>query len=422
MTFSLFVTWIAMVMGTAAILADSHNTALAAVLLGTVGAIGFMSNILLFGVDQLQEASSQALSSYVHWWVWSIYLGATVLGLFCFVSKETVIVWLVSTAFLTFVITVHYLWPSAWLYSEPKNATAYTLIYEVLTYARKHKHPVGHSSLIWGEASSRICLGKSKYGGPFREEEVEDVRYFLQLLVLQCVLLIGNFDSSILLESSLSCRGKPTIDNHILAYFVTGGVVLIPLYIIFLRPIVWKCLPNMLNRFKIGLTIHLLKVSSQLLIDMFGHYVSDVPVYCILPSPLHDTTSSDDEHEIRNINPYFAIIPAALSALTFLTIFITAVEFTLAQAPHNMRGILLALDYSFLWGLPVIVSSIGLLAISILYPDTSFTRHFSCISAYTSVNILFTIISIVLYFIVDMKYKYRERGSIEIQTACKRHK
>ena len=178
----------------------------------------------------------------------------------------------------------------------------------------------------------------------------------------------------------------------------------------------------MLNRFKIGLTIHLLKVSSQLLIDMFGHYVSDVPVYCILPSPLHDTTSSDDEHEIGSVNPYFAIIPTTLSALTFLTIFITAVEFTLAQAPHNMRGILLALDYSFLWGLPVIVTSIGLLAISILYPDTSFTWHFSCISAYTSVNILLTIISIVLYFIVDMKYKYRERDSIEIQTACKRHK
>ena len=63
------------------------------------------------------------------------------------------------------------------------------LVAKVLCYARKHKYPENRSALTYWEeeAPSRLDLGKGKYGGPFTEEEVEDVKTFLRLLPLVIV-------------------------------------------------------------------------------------------------------------------------------------------------------------------------------------------------------------------------------------------
>ena len=60
------------------------------------------------------------------------------------------------------------------------------LIVRVLCYARKHKYPENRSALIYWEeeAPSRLDLGKDKYGGPFTEEEVEDVKTVFRMLPL----------------------------------------------------------------------------------------------------------------------------------------------------------------------------------------------------------------------------------------------
>ena len=60
------------------------------------------------------------------------------------------------------------------------------LIVRVLCYARKHKYPENRSALTYWEeeAPSRLDLGKNKYGGPFTEEEVEDVKTLFRMLPL----------------------------------------------------------------------------------------------------------------------------------------------------------------------------------------------------------------------------------------------
>ena len=52
--------------------------------------------------------------------------------------------------------------------------------------------PVQRSAFIYWEDSilSRIDLGKSQYGGPFTEEQVEDAKIFFRLVLL-LVTLIG---------------------------------------------------------------------------------------------------------------------------------------------------------------------------------------------------------------------------------------
>ena len=56
----------------------------------------------------------------------------------------------------------------------------------MLKFAAKHKAPVNRSALTYWEEDipSRVDLGKSKYGGPFTTEQVEDVKTFLKLLVV----------------------------------------------------------------------------------------------------------------------------------------------------------------------------------------------------------------------------------------------
>ena len=70
------------------------------------------------------------------------------------------------------------------------------LILRALSYARKHKYPENRSALTYWEedAPSRLDLGKDKYGGPFTEEEVEDVKTTFRVLPVFIVIIAYAFD------------------------------------------------------------------------------------------------------------------------------------------------------------------------------------------------------------------------------------
>ena len=101
--------------------------------------------------------------------------------LFCTVLLSVVLVaksCFMSSWFLREPVT------SSAYHSRPENLNPYRLIYDVLKFALRHKTPIDRSSLTYweDEIPSRINLGKSKYGGPFTTEEVEDVKTFLRLI------------------------------------------------------------------------------------------------------------------------------------------------------------------------------------------------------------------------------------------------
>ncbi len=80
-----------------------------------------------------------------------------------------------------------------WLIIEPKAPKSLKTIYRVLNFAFKHKAPVNRSALTYWEEDipSRIDLGKTKYGGPYTIEQVEDVKTLLQILALTTPLWIS---------------------------------------------------------------------------------------------------------------------------------------------------------------------------------------------------------------------------------------
>ncbi len=61
---------------------------------------------------------------------------------------------------------------------EPASKNPVKTVFRVLKFAAKHKHPVRRSAFTYCEDEwpSQLDFGKSKYGGPFATEEVEDVK------------------------------------------------------------------------------------------------------------------------------------------------------------------------------------------------------------------------------------------------------
>ena len=72
------------------------------------------------------------------------------------------------------------------LIKEPVVQNPYMLVYKVIKYALQNKHPQRRSAFTYCEDKllSRIDFGKSKYGGPFTTEQVEDVKTFLRVLAV----------------------------------------------------------------------------------------------------------------------------------------------------------------------------------------------------------------------------------------------
>ena len=410
MVYSIVITWFGTMCGSIAVVSINSKIAVAvSLMLVVMGSTGFLSNVIQFGVDQLPDASSVELSAFLHWWIWSSYCGITTFGVVYRYTNAEIVLWLMAFILLSLFLIFHNCCFSSWLLKEPNNLNAYHQALQVLSYTRKHKHPVGHSAVVWGEASSRLSLAKRKYGGPFDDEFVEEVRYFFKILVFQFSMMGGvqsaSYLSGAVLERHLQPSGENTPIVALLSWLL-GGFLFVPLYNLLIHPLIWKCSPNMLNRIKIGLVFRLMADSSFLLIDLFGHYLSDVPVSCMFPSIFF---TSNSVGIIKNINTHITFLPVFFGTIAYFTSFVTSFEFTLAQAPYSMRGMLIATNISLLWAIPAVVSTVQMLVLANWYPTSSIAQYFSCGSAYFSMNVVMVLVSIVMHSLVDRNYKYRQR-------------
>ena len=77
-----------------------------------------------------------------------------------------------------------------WLDRTHKVTNPIKLIIQVLNYTRKHRYPERRSAFTYidEEQATRMDYGKEKFGGPFIEEEVEDVKTVLRMIPLVIML------------------------------------------------------------------------------------------------------------------------------------------------------------------------------------------------------------------------------------------
>ena len=189
-----------------------HNiVVLVQVLFLVIGIISvgmFEANAIQFGMDQMFEASSKQLSSFIRWYFWCAHIGATVMiylvigvclyGFNCKVNnihlQDDTIVYICWIALLSSFIQlpVSIIGIIACVYYKRKfpiqqaSRKPLRLIYNVLKYSYNHKQPKRRSALTYWESDipSRIDLSKHKYGGPFTYEQVESVKTVFRLMLL----------------------------------------------------------------------------------------------------------------------------------------------------------------------------------------------------------------------------------------------
>ena len=200
--FSLWVAWLALALLGLAFAFDGYDNRLhtltqylvfplAAVML-SVSYVCFMSDIIPFGLDQLQGASHIHFSSFFYWWYWTLNIGFINIPQYCKLSMEIDVLIqaeiglvCVSLAIILDALQKH------WFVIEPisKKVNPLLQIAIILKDAcRAKSHTQRIPSVVFHEINiqrfGRLDRIKKRYGGKHETEEVENVKTFFRLLLV----------------------------------------------------------------------------------------------------------------------------------------------------------------------------------------------------------------------------------------------
>ena len=358
-------------------------------LCAVVGYTGFRANIVQFNIDQLVGASADQLSAIIYWHSINVPVVFTLFELGrCSLSFFLILSFITSGVTVSVVLITHFFFKH-WLETTPLISNPIKMIGKVLNYARKNKYPKNRSALTYWEEDypSRLDLGKEKYGGPFTVEEVENVKTVLRMIPLM-ICIVGLTCADEVYWSIM--KGPNPINSSFKSCFISNNTMkfITPTFLLLLHqfliyPCFNKYIPSMLKRIGLGLVFALATTLSYVVIFKYQ----------------------------SNTLSYFndlLLLPQILYGVAFTLVVPASLEFTIAQSPIQMRGMMVGM-----W-----LASFGvsyLININTKYPfgcdDISI-----CPSFYYYITRSVVIFIILLVFIVLAKrYKFRVREN-EVNT------
>ena len=304
-----------------------------------VGGCACSVTALPLGLDQMPDASSASITSYIAWFVCNIYFGGLLSKVLSLLSLNksnfSLIGAILSTLCIGVVLISNFLFSPKWLIIEPKSPQSLKTIYRVLKFAAKHKAPLNRSAFTYWEEDipSRIDLGKSKYGGPFTTEQVEDVKTILRLFLMSLPLffvalsLSNKLDTTTPPSANLTGLHSASILNTVDVFASNLSVygILGTFTCEFLvYPLAKNKLPSILKR--IGV------------VPLILTFVSLICFIVKLIQYMHWQPHSSDTLLDLFVLFFYTTISGLLSQV-FLT---SVLEFLCAQSPYNMRGLLIS--------------------------------------------------------------------------------
>ena len=320
-----------------------------------VGLGGFQANVIQFGIDQLYDASSNEITSFILWYAWSYCSsGFVVYFMFgCTPKQYRVVGCLVMCIYLSIALSSILMF-NHWLVKEPVTQNPFKLVYSVVRYAIKHKHPECRSAFTYceDEPPSRIDFGKSKYGGPFTTEQVEDVKTFLRFTIFilivtgicgvtfaswQSLANVSNMLTDINYHRSVSfskCYSKEAF-VEITLY---SGVLVLPAYELIIHPVFHRCFEVIKTHWKLILGVILMtaEIIVLMMIETLArrNYLASNYDNSTIPCIGHGTLSASMDFR-------WMAVPQLLYSLSIATVSIGTIEFIASQAPYSMRGLIM---------------------------------------------------------------------------------
>ena len=396
-----------------------------------LGIGGFQSNAVQFGLDQLLDASSEELSLFLHWFVWTEHVGelipriATAASYCRKIDTEKIIINTSGLLYLALstVCLILICCKRRWFNCENVVGNPYKNVYRVLKFTAKHGKPLGHrSALTYSDDIKplRIDFAKQKYGGIFTTEVVEDVKTFLRiLLMLLAITPMFYFEVStsylfplygLHLGKNMSVTDNCTYEWML---FESGNmstvisVVAIPLYIILVYPHIKRWVPRIIYRMGIGMVLKVTTVITMFIIQVVANSTASHEYKCLF---LAEYREHNDNHFTQTLDfpTQTLIIINILNGIASPLINITVLEFISAQCPHTMKGLLLGVFYAFR-GLFI---TLGCVATFPFAQEKLWGDHrgiFDCGFYYYLSNSVLGVIGLVVFLMAARQYRNRER-------------
>lgn len=330
-----------------------------------VGIGAFLANFIPFATDQLVGASSEELSLLVHWYFWcSNAVVVLYYSIDVFIEKVNLtILWFVACAIpialLTIVLVLEQYvgLKKRWLVTTPQLSNPIKLIAQVLNYARTNKVARKRSAFTYmdEEQPSRLDLANTKFGGPFTEGQVEDVKTTLRMIPLViCIpmfFVVYRLPIELpLMKSSFFIGMQSTLLNQSLFLYSIVIILYVPIYNFVILPLFSRYLPTMLRRICLAMCIWCVTVLGYVALNVAEHFLTknNTTKLCYTedhPDGIIQPPTSESDHK----KPIFFSMEILLSVVMMFAeavLSIESLEFILAQSPCGMKGLLFGLWYA----------------------------------------------------------------------------
>ena len=261
----------------------------------------------------------------------------------------------------------------------------------------KTNYPRNRSALTYWEENypSRLDLGKEKYGGPFTEEQVENVKVVMRLTPLFICIVGLVCAENIKMTSYYKSNEKLSFFDCIMfknALHALVASLLILFYQFIIHPCFHKYIPSMLKRIGVGLVFSLFTT-----------------IYYVI------MLACKDHFHFDTTSYKFTVVSQVLYGISYALILPTSLEFTIAQSPIEMRGLLVGLWYAARGvGFTYIINSKYLFGCE---------KEITCRSVYYYiVNSVLVLIILIVFIILAKHYKLRVReNEINIHLIAEEH-
>ena len=310
-------------------------------LLSVVGGCACMATALPLGLDQMPGASSANITSYIAWFVCSFFISSLLMEVLSLLkrycldehikSSFSLVLALFYSLCIGLILISNFFLSQKWLIIEPKSPQSLKNIYRVLKFAAKHKVPLNRSALTYWEENmpSRMDLGKSKYGGPFTTEQVEDVKTFLRLLIISLpsifVLFSVFYRINIVNQPDKLFHNLTVCNTYTTTFFVSSsslnGTLGAVAYELAIYPFIRNRVPSILKR--------ICTVPMIMALVCFVCFVLKLTNY------LCDSNKAATEWTAH-------VIYHSANGLLSQVLLSSFLEFMCAQSPYNMKGLLLS--------------------------------------------------------------------------------
>ena len=431
-SFSLWIVWTCSILLTlSAIITDFTHVgltqalpAMLLVLLG-IGWGGYQANIIQFGIDQLIDASATECKSFIIWLCWSYFASQVAVNYVKQCFDHNIYLFLIMSCNVTIALVLKLIF-NHHLIKEPITQNPFKLIYQVIKYAIKHKHPRLRSAFTYCEDTipSRIDFGKSKYGGPFTTEQVEDVKtllrstiFILLLSAVVCSCLDADGANAYLAlfinHMFVSPLRKCSSDFTTIHFGQISVTILVPLYELVIHPIFHRLIPNVKIPYKtcIGALLHL---SSQVLhltlVTYARHSFIDSETFgnSTLQCLFHEPPGFLEMH----LDNRWKFLSGFLRNIGHAVYLISFLEYLCAQVPYSMKGIVAGLFFACVGLFLPLFNSVYF-----VFETTHFTNWgtgvISCGFWYFVTKICLLLATIIIFIIYILKcYKRRKREDV----------